>query len=134
MMIAVFNLGTGEINRIVECPDHMAAVQPGAGEDYIDVTGQIVDCSTHYVLSWTVIERPAMTLAAVPPTIAADGTDEVEITGAIVGHAFTISGPVRASGVVPSDGLSFTTNVGGAYTVRLTGFPYQDAEVTFGAD
>lgn len=48
MRVAVYDTATGDILRIVECPDSAAPGQAGAGEDVAEVEASVAD-TTHRI-------------------------------------------------------------------------------------
>lgn len=76
------------------------------------------------------IERPEMTLTVNKTTIAADGADELVITGIPTGALVTVPG---FHGAVDDGTVVYTTAYPGPFRVRVDRFPYRPQEIEVNA-
>lgn len=86
-----------------------------------------------YISIGEVVERPLMALAASADLMPADGSTVFLIGGVPQGTLVKVLGPITDGWVELSGEVAITVNIPGSYTVLLTCFPYQDAEVKFDA-
>lgn len=79
------------------------------------------------------VSRPTFTPIATKTLIEANGTDVLTITDLPTGECeIHLWGPASDSWAQDGD-IKLTVNMPGAYTIRISQWPYQDAEVTFNA-
>lgn len=77
------------------------------------------DHNRQYVAEGEIVERPLLPVSVLDTTITVPE-----------GTAFTVSGPASLSGTTPDGIIEFEFAEPGTYTVRLSLWPHQDAEVT----
>lgn len=89
---------------------------------------------TDYYPDNDVIRRPDMAIALSATEISADGVDEVVLTGLPDPCYVVFSGPgFLMSDDVSGGSLALTTDVTGTHSVKVSSWPYFDAEVSFEA-
>ena len=125
MTITVYSCSTGKIIRTVSASPKMVLVQCADGEDYVlgaaNYALQYID-----VIQKAAILRPNMS-TTMPDSIST--TETATITGP-EGATVTITGPVSGTEILDADGLEFGSDTPGIYTVKVSLFPYLDAEHT----
>ena len=125
MTITVYNDSTGEIIRTVSASPKMILVQCNEGEGYVlgaaNHALQYID-----VIKKVAIFRPNMS-TTLPDSIAT--TETATLTGP-EGAVVTITGPVNGTEILDADWLEISSDIPGTYTIKVTLFPYIDAEYT----
>lgn len=125
MTITVYNDSTGEIIRTVSASPKMILVQCKEGEGYVlgaaNHALQYID-----VIKKVAIFRPNMS-TTLPDRIAT--TETATLTGP-EGAVVTITGPVNGTEILDADWLEISSDIPGTYTIKVTLFPYIDAEYT----
>jgi len=91
------------------------------------------DPKTQYVQDAEVVARPTFAVAFSAMSAAADGSEEITLSGLPAGVAVSVAGPAAISGVTDGSDIVLTFVLPGRYMVRLKLFPYQDMEVTLNA-
>lgn len=88
-----------------------------------------------YIVDGAITQRPDQQTTFDKTFIVANGTDIAVITGLPDPCDVEISGPVEFETTPVTGGsLSFSSDVPGIYTIRITAFPFRDFEVTIHAD
>lgn len=130
--ITEYTKDTGKISRMISAtlPETLE-LNKKHGFDYLIGEGY---SQTQYILNEEIIERPIFTPQIDKQTILANGTDIVTISNLIGGEkSVQLIGPVSDQWVEQNTEFALTVNIQGSYTVKITKWPYQDAEVTFNA-
>lgn len=133
VQVLIYRGDTGEIVRRVSAPPSMVEIQCGEGEGWR--LGVADDC-THYidpVDPSQILERPAMPASLDKSAIRANGLEIATIT-APEGAAVTVRGPLTGEEIMDADGIAFTTNLPGRYSIRAELFPYLPWEAEIVAD
>lgn len=124
MIVTVYANTTGQILRNVDAPPDLAQMQAGAGESLI--AGRADDL-TQYVNGGIIIDRPTMPGGLSAPVIT---TADTAMLAAQEGASVEITGPVNGTATLDADGLEISSDIPGTYTIKVTLFPYLDAEYT----
>lgn len=117
----------GRIGTIISCPETMVDIQniPDGG-GYVS---GVFDERAYYVdvASCTVTTRPTMTASIDKLTM--QHTETAILTGP-EGAEVTITGPVSGAEILDANGLEISSDIPGTYTIKVSLFPYLDAEYT----
>lgn len=119
----VFIVETGAIVRVGDCPDTELDNQAGEGEAVLAGTA---DMATEHVVASEVSPRPAASWSADKTSFAADGVDEVMVSGALNGAAYWVrkqDGELVGRGLIIGGAFSFTTTDPGVYEITIEAFP-----------
>lgn len=130
MLWAVYNITTGNIERVYNGPEHEAQLQPGPGEGVIAIPAALDD-STAYVQNDAVVAKQPFPFTVSATQIIADGIDEAVITGIPAGT--TVTWPDGQTDEVTDGEVAFSVDLAGTYTLRFSAIPYLDQEVTIEA-
>lgn len=124
--IAIYD-ASGQIDRIVTCPDDMASLQsspPGGGS--VEVSDEIASNMLNwYMHAGSMIERPTMSASLSAVAVAANNTDIITLTAPIGARVF-VDGIQRA--LVDADGsIDLTFSAPGDYAIRVELWPFKAA-------
>lgn len=87
----------------------------------------------HWVWNGNVIARPTMPFSATRTEVLANGTDEVELSGALAGATVSVAGPTSMRAEVDGSPITLTFALPGRYDITVSLFPFQDSKVTINA-
>ena len=129
--VTEYNAATGRIGLYWGFANQeMFDLNKKEGLDYID--GRY-NGAEQYVVNSEIQPRPTFTPTADKTTIKADGVDVITISGLPSAmNEFRLDGPAYDAWEQMGD-VQLTVNLPGTYTLRISQWPYQDAEVTFNA-
>jgi hypothetical protein len=134
MKALIYDALTGKIDRLIEAPDNIIALQADIGENTL-VTNDHIDDSIMYVLNGAVTVKPTQLTSFNKLILTANGTDSITITNAPIGATFTARNTETfetVTGLI--DGTdSFLTEILGTYKISIVLWPYSNFEVTVNA-
>ena len=131
-MIVIFDPDSGEIKRTVECPPvgYLSQVNEGEGHILSDIEQALFDIESHYIVDGSITPRPELGITMSRANIAANGTDTCNISGIPEGATVTSN---EFSITADGSDLEFATDIPGEHVLKISLWPYMDAEVTINA-
>lgn len=115
-MVAIYNINSGKIQSLLQCPDSVLDLHYGVGENYIEITSKH-DAEGKWVVDGVLVDRPTMT-----PTV-----NGLIITDLPIPCSLTTYGETYE---IPDGEVTLSYDLAGEYEVKVEAFPYLDWEVT----
>jgi hypothetical protein len=119
MSYLVYKTGSGEIDRLVVCPEELIQMQLRQGESYVAGNADVL---AHYISDGVIAQKPAMPVVQDGMTLTVPPGTEYRVT-------LEGADEPLAEGVSDTGAMELELVPGHTYTVRLAQFPYLDAEV-----
>lgn len=124
--VIVYEKATGKIRQVDCCPPTGDRSPSDEGMGFLlgtaDVNGDYVDVSGELAVVRSRQVAPSMLTCNAIAT-----TETATLTGP-EGATVTIFGPVSGTATMDADGLEISSDIPGTYTVKVSLFPYLDAE------
>ena len=114
------------IAELVSCNDESQLVAE-EGHAYLEAVSNDM---SQYVNDGAIVDKPLLSVIVDKPTITADGSDVVTITGIPEGATVRWNDMEM---IADGNDIEFMTDIVGEHKLRITLWPYKDAEVTIHA-